>query len=284
MSKKILTKRQQTILTLIYAFRFINSKQIQTFLQHKDHRRINSWLKDLVGNEYIERDFTPVFGTLTKPAVYNLSPKGRAYIRNTYSNVSRKYLARLRDDKDRTKGYRIKCQILVDTYLILYKRYILTFPQTIEKWLSDEVTQRNDSYEFFTPAFFEELDSVLLNRLKPDAYCSSVQKDDSVGHAMIYILDAYIPRLMLRYILKRIFTTLDEESWEDDSTNSLQFYFICPNNMIIIYLKRILPSFLEQYYESTELIFHFATRNQLYNRKKYNTGKTGWIRVSSRDY
>lgn len=133
MSKKILTKRQQTILILIYTFRFINSKQIQTFLQHKDHRRINSWLKDLVEKGYIERDFTPVFGTLTKPAVYNLSSKGRVYMRNTYPNVSRKYLGRLRKDKDRTKGYRIKCQVLADTYLILFEEYTTEFPETVEK-------------------------------------------------------------------------------------------------------------------------------------------------------
>ena len=52
---KLITKKQETILTLIFTFRFINSKQIQEFLQHKDHRRINSWLKDLTEKEYVER-------------------------------------------------------------------------------------------------------------------------------------------------------------------------------------------------------------------------------------
>lgn len=55
MAKKLLTKIQQTILTLLFTFRFINSKQIQQFLQHKDHKRINSWLKDLEEKGYIVR-------------------------------------------------------------------------------------------------------------------------------------------------------------------------------------------------------------------------------------
>ena len=74
MSKKIITNKQKIIQILIYTFRFLNSKQIQVFLNHKDHRRINSWLKDLSDKQYLERDFKPVYGTLTKPAVYFLSP------------------------------------------------------------------------------------------------------------------------------------------------------------------------------------------------------------------
>lgn len=84
MSKKIITNKQKIILILLYIFRFVNSKQIQQFMNHKDHRRINSWLKELVEKQYIERDFKPVFGTLTKPAVFNLSGKGRKYMKEIY--------------------------------------------------------------------------------------------------------------------------------------------------------------------------------------------------------
>ncbi len=51
MAKKIVTKKQEEILQLLYIFRFLNSRQVQEFLGHKDHRRINSWLKDLVKKE-----------------------------------------------------------------------------------------------------------------------------------------------------------------------------------------------------------------------------------------
>lgn len=114
-----ITKKQQTILTLLFTFRFINSKQLQKLLNHKDHRRINSWLKDLVDKEYVVRDFQPIFGTLTKPAIYFLSVKGRDFIRKTFW-VDDFYLKRLREDKKRSKSFRIHCQIIVDCFLIYF--------------------------------------------------------------------------------------------------------------------------------------------------------------------
>ncbi len=131
-------------------------------------------------------------------------------------------------------------------------------------------------------AYYHELEFVLLPKLKPDAY---VYKRISKGivHTCIYTLDAYFPRMMLRYMLTNIFTTLEEEYWEDESIASLQFYFVCPNHMIIVYLRRLLTSFFERY-SGQEIIFHFATRNQLYKRQQDKTKPTGWIDVSSNDY
>lgn len=104
---------------------------------------------------------------------------------------------------------------------------------------------------------------------------------EGITHCAFYVLDAYVPRLMLQYFLKNIFTTLDEEYWEEDDIQSLQIYVLCPNNMVIVYLRRLLKSFLEKYYGGKELVFHFATRNQLNKRIKTKSGKTGWITVSS---
>ncbi|HUD18822.1 MAG TPA: replication-relaxation family protein [Patescibacteria group bacterium] len=276
---KILTKKQQTILTLIFTFRFINSKQLQTFLQHKDHRRINAWLKDLVEKEYIDRDFTPIYGTLTKPAVYFLARKGRDYTRNEYGGWQEHYLARLREDRKRSKGFRIRCQIVVDCFLILFADQVAQYPQIITEQFIEGETLPSKQFHFFTPALYEELDFMLLPHLKPDAY-GYLKKSKRTTHALFYVLDAYIPRMMLRNYLKRIFTVLDEENWESENIQSLQFYFICPNNMVIIYLKRFLSSFLDNYY-GKKLVFNFATRNQLYNKQKTNAASTGWITVSS---
>ncbi len=282
MAKKIITQKQNTILTLIYTFRFINSKQIQIFLNHKDHRRINSWLKDLVEKRYVERDFHPVFGTLTKPAIYFLARKGRDYIRDVYGGWQEAYLARLREDKKRSKAFRIRCQTLAECYLLWLNTQGAQYPDLLTKWFRDGITLRSNQLQLFTPAFYEGLDFALLPHLKPDGYGYS-KKSKGIDHALFYILDAYIPRMMLRNYLKRIFTVLDEENWEDENIQSLQFYFICPNHMVIIYLKRLLSSFLEEYY-GKKLMFLFATRNQVYKRKENNAASTGWITVSSVDY
>jgi hypothetical protein len=280
---KLITKKQETILTLIFTFRFINSKQIQEFLQHKDHRRINSWLKDLTEKEYIERYFKPVFGTLTKPAVYYLAQKGRDYIRSVYGNWNRQYLARLREDRKRSKGFRIRCQIVADCFLILLKQQISEYPEIInKKLLEGSLPSRKELY-FLTPALYDEMDFDLLPQLKPDAY-AYLTEHKKIKHVLFYVVDAYVLQIVLRNYIKRIFTTLAEEDWEEENIESLFFYFICPNNMVIIYLKRILPSFLESYYGDKEIIFNFATRNQLYTRKREKTNSTGWIVFSSIDY
>jgi len=282
MSKKIITKKQQTIITLILSFRFINSKQIQQFLQHKDHRRINTWLKDLEQKNYIVREFKPRFGALTKPTVCYLTVLGRKYIRNTFKNTDEKYLARLRDDKKRSKSFKVRCQVIADCFLIIFSNKVSEFVKDLEVRLKEGITLHYNEFQFFNPAFYHDLDFILLPQLKPDAYVY-IRRRQGITHTCIYVLDAYIPRLMLQYTLKHIFTVLNEEDWEDDSISSLQIYFICPNNMVIIYLRRLLSSFLERYYGSNTLIFHFATRNQLYKRQKEHSEKIGWITVSTDD-
>lgn len=296
MSKKIITNKQKIIQTLLYTFRFLNSKQIQKFLQHKDHRRVNSWLKDLVDKQYIERDFKPIFGTLTKPAVYSLTAKGRSYIRNSYRYQFPKYLKRISRDSKVSKAFRIRCQIIADYYLLLLPPAernnkikgktgidIIDYLQTQLTTNTDEEEEKipMNSIQFFTPAYFPSF--VLLDGIKPDAYIRR-RTIKGIRHAFLFVLDAYIPRFLLRYSLKHIFDTLDEEYWEDESIHCLQFLFLCPNHKIITYCRRLLPSFLERYYGSKEIIFYFITRNQLYARIKNPEKEIEWRRVSSKDY
>ncbi len=286
MAKKIITKKQQTILILIYIFRFLNSKQIQEFLNHKDHRRINVWLKDLTDKGYTERDFKPIYGILTKPAVFNLSPLGRKYIKDIYDYYTPKYLKKIARDNKASKGFKIKCQIVSDWYLMLFppeKSKMLPLIDILEHFLTygkHAETILLNTWQFFTPAMFPSF--ILLEKIKPDAYVRRKTKE-GITHSLLFVLDAYIPKVMLQYFIKKIFATLAEEYWETDDIDALHIYLLCPNKMVIIYLRRLLKSFLERYYGGKELIFHFATRNQMYKRKKAGTGNTGWKKMSSQD-
>lgn len=303
MSKKIVTNKEKEIQTLIYTFRFINSKQIQQFLNHKDHRRINGWLKDLVKKGYLERDFKPIYGILTKPAVYNLAALGRKYMHHAYGYFTPKYLKRIARDNNASKSFKIRCQLIADWYLALFPPQenidgvnkktdkagtktgidILDFLITV---LSTGKEENNgkiplNKLQFFTPCHFPSF--ILLEKIKPDAYLRR-KMTKGITHGLLFALDAYIPRFLLRFTIKRIFDTLYDENWEEDSILSLNFYFLCPNNKIIIYLKRLLPSFLEKYYGSKKLAFYFATRNQLYNWKNGKTENIKWVTFVSTDY
>lgn len=47
MTLKKHTNKQTEILNLIHKYRFLNRIQIQTFLNHKNKKNINTWLNDL---------------------------------------------------------------------------------------------------------------------------------------------------------------------------------------------------------------------------------------------
>ncbi len=318
--KRIVTEKQKLILTLLYCFRFLNSKQIQQFLNHKDHRRINSWLKDLEGKGYIARDFKPIYGTLTKPAVCYLTALGRKHIKDykNYNYYFPKYLKRIVRDNKASKSFRIRCQILADWYLTLKSpkrkeeeskednknntgkedaknqrinkginnsKTGIEIVDYLDEILTNDVPKKEkiplNTIQFFTPAYYPNF--VLLDGIKPDGYMKK-KTTDGINHALLFVLDAYIPRFLLRYSLKKIFDILDENDLDsDDSIKYLHVYFLCPNNKIIIYLRRSLPTFLENYYGKT-LKFHLATRNQLYKKKQGKSEKIDWFTISSTDY
>lgn len=294
MAKKIITKKQRLILMLLYTFRFVNSKQIQEFLNHKDHRRINSWLKDLTSKGYVERDFKKVYGILTKPAVYFLTALGRKDIKEGHNYYFPHYLRRISRDNKSSKAFRIKCQIIADWYLMTFPNNESTLKNNskvgidiidnLELVLENSSKDYKDQIplnklQFFTPAHFP--DFVLLGVIKPDAYLRK-KTTKGITHGLLFVLDAYIPRFLLRYSLKKIFDSLNEESWEDESIQSLHLYYLCPNNKIIIYMRRLLRSYMENYY-GKELMFNFTTRNQLYKKKQGKIDAIPWISISSTD-
>lgn len=193
MAKKILTGKQQLILLLLYCFRFLNSKQIQEFLKHKDHRRINSWLKVLSGRNYIVKDFKPIFGTLTKPAVCYLTIKGRAHIRNNYHSHFPKYLKRIARDKNASKSFRIRCQIIADWYLMLFqntneegkkRKTGIAILDYLETQLSTEIDEKKEKISLNTVQFFY---SCLFPLLYPPWWyktrCISSEKNNQRSYA-----------------------------------------------------------------------------------------------------
>ena len=69
------TEKQKDIIDNVFRFRFINRYQIQKIVGHKDSKRVNVWLKDLVEKNYLGRIYSRKLLENTKPAVYYLSPE-----------------------------------------------------------------------------------------------------------------------------------------------------------------------------------------------------------------
>ena len=65
-----LTTKQTEILKLLYTYRYLTRPQLQKLLNHKDKRRIISWLKDLRDNKFIDWKYNATdFIEKTKPAI-----------------------------------------------------------------------------------------------------------------------------------------------------------------------------------------------------------------------
>lgn len=98
-----LTTKQQTILKLIYRYRFLDRTQIQALFGHKDKRRVISWLKDLRDKGYVDwrYDATDFFAK-AQPAIYYMALNGIRYLRGV-GGYPGEELGKRYKDSDRTQ-------------------------------------------------------------------------------------------------------------------------------------------------------------------------------------
>jgi hypothetical protein len=77
-----ITTKQQTLLRLLYTYRFLDRAQVQTLMHHQNKGRSSKWLKDLKEKQYIEWIYNGIgFSEKTKPAIYYLGLNGIRYLR-----------------------------------------------------------------------------------------------------------------------------------------------------------------------------------------------------------
>ncbi|HEY6736698.1 MAG TPA: replication-relaxation family protein [Candidatus Saccharimonadia bacterium] len=250
-----LTKKQQEILRLLYRFRFLNRIQIQAFLEHKDPKTINMWLRDLRAKGYVEWIYSTHFAEKTKPAIYYLNLNGVRYLRT----VTRKSKA---DDgeiiespayppEELRKRYKepTRSQTFIDR-CVLIADCALTLEQ---QDAANEARGKKLRYYYQTEADY------LLGRsyyhfvlkcelIQPHLiFCQDkIGKDDKEEQTLeSYILEVFdptLPRYRMKKRLSDYVKFLDEEGDEwQDKTNTEQLpivLFVCPSTTDLIYAKR----------------------------------------------
>ncbi len=271
-----LTKKQFRILILIYNFRFIDRKQIQTILKHKNHRRIHSWLTDLVTKNCIERIYSTKMPENTKPAVYYLGKYGRKHLQKYFTGESTKksddeeqkkesnetalyQLTKTYKDSQRTEVFRANCLALVDCYLVC-KRY---------------VTENGYTQEFFPltgcakKELFKKFDSYVMIKKK---------NGRKKSYALIYLTHR-TPRRFTRYRIAEIIKFFQQE-WDYESDQPYPtILIICSNSPIRNYAKKVFESKLE-YYGHPELTIRLAT---LFDFKKDGLDGNIWIQPKNEE-
>ncbi len=253
-----ISEKQQKIIELVYKFRFINRIQLQTLFGHKDARRINAWLKDLVDKNYLGRIYSHKLLENTKPAIYYLANNGITYVQWSsdlhFGNemLEAKYVKKFYEDKKASDTFRKHCVFLCEIYLQL---------KEVEKSIEWE-------YEFYTKTELFSLmrfdkDLSEKRQYMPDVNIYKVKKsgEDSISF-MLELFDPHVPRFALRYKVNQYFKLHDEEDWSDyDSINQKfpKILFILPNQQKLNRLASFIQEKMDGSYDVGDLVFMLTT-------------------------
>lgn len=237
---RAITKKQTTIISLLFCFRFLDRVQIQKFLKHKDEARINNWLKDLTEKDYISRSYTKTFPENTKPAVYHIAKKGIAQIKSQ-NNDDPKLVQKLYREDIRSASFVSSCLILADIYLDLLDR------------TNDEVV-----FQMFVKSDYStHPQATLLNDLSPSAYI----EQSTAGKVKCYFLEvlADLPDKQSRQRIKKYLNFYQSNEWEGVTGQPFPtVLIICPDDKILAYVKHFAMTKLALL-DEPELAINLAT-------------------------
>lgn len=237
-----ITPKQLEILTLIYRFRFLNRHHIQSLLNHKDPRRINSWLKELTEKNILGRLYSTKLKENTKPAIYYLATKSSKILLEQ-EDTNEKILRRAYRDKNASRKLITHSLFLTDVYLLLKEQTIKT----------------KQELHFFTKTDLVEHYYLPYNR--PDAYISLKDKKQSKRY-FLEIIDEGTPRFMLRKKISQYIDYFDEGTWNQRTLHdNPKLLFICPNQNIKDFLNRHIAQVLEE--ETSDLQFFLSLKSAI---------------------
>lgn len=245
------TPKQQEIIKLLYRFRFINTKQIQSFLKHKDKKTINIWLKDLREKHYLEWHYSNKFGENTKPAIYHISINGIKYLkaRNEYPMA---VIQKLYRDGKREEQFIQKCILIADACLNLFKKSTDIPKVTFSFETTNDYANLKSQFHFLTETQVEPL------------LCFIKQQNNKKTYYLVDVFDATLPAYRIRKRLRDYFDFYQSSDWESNIAKTFPIIlFICPAKTDLIYTKRYTKKLLEENQNPDDLHIRFATFDEV---------------------
>lgn len=243
----IITSKQQAILKLLYKYRFLNRIQVQKLLNHKDKRRIISWLKDLREKEYIDWHYDATnFTAKSQPAIYYLSLNGIRYLRSLNLYPTQELRKRYKEPT-RTKVFIDQCLLVVDSCL------------TIQSKSSDA-----QQYTCVLPAEYVDPASEYhyLDELKPHLLFSKHQGKTATNY-LLEDISASLPRYQLRKRLKDYVEYLTN-GWSEANGSIPVALFICPTVADLLYVKRRVRVLMNEHLEDENTHIRVTTLDKIY--------------------
>jgi hypothetical protein len=225
-----ITNKQKEIMDLVFRLRFINRHQIQRLLNHKDPKRINAWLKDLVDKGYLGRIYSHKLLENTKPAIYYLHNNGIVWARyekegnfgGNDGGVELKYIKKYYQDKNASITFVNHCVTLSEFYVQFKEHEYLVnkdrkkpkleyyFETKSEMW----ITRQRELYGKDFNEVKQYIPDLYLERFKnPEG-----PNMDSTTY-FIELFDPKVPRYAIKYKIQQ-FVKLkeDEKEWKNRYT------------------------------------------------------------------
>ncbi len=227
------TKKQQEIITLIPRFRFLDRTHIQSFLHHKDKKRINNWLKDLTEQKYLKRIYdNQIIGKNRRSAIFSLDNNGVRFIK-TQGIWDAAFIHKLYFDKDRSDTFIEHCLL------------IATMCTEFEKKESDIL-----HYEYATESDFCDPDSpfhfLKEAELPIDLCFSKKEKRRKIKHFLLTFFDATLPRYRLRKRIRDYKEYYYGNDWENNTDSTFPIVlFVFQTKQRLIYAKRYTKTLLD---------------------------------------
>jgi len=241
------TPKQLNILLLLYRFRFLNRIQIQKLLNHKDPRRINTWLKDLTTRNIIGRKYSTKLLANTKPAIYHLATKSRAILL-TQPDINEKLLKRVYREKTRSDKLINHCLLVTDLYFLL----------------NNQSQTNKTKLHFYTKT--DLVSHYYLPYKRPDAYIAIESKRQTKRY-FLEIIDGGTPRFMIRSKINQYIEYFQANTWQDrtDHLNPTML-FVCPDELTKIFLNKFILQMQEEEPE-VDIEFFLTTQDQINNNQ-----------------
>lgn len=244
MQKLTITPKQQEILKLIYRYRFLDRIQIQTFLNHKNKKNINTWLKDLTDKQILGRHYTNTIKENTKPAIYYLIAKSKPFL-TTDPDINQDILKRLYRDKKSSEKLINHSVLLADYY---FRQIKILDSRELQFLTKTDLVGRD-----------------LLPPNLPDAYISIKDQND-INRCFLEIIDEGTPRFILRTKIQMYIEYCASNTWQASTGYQMpDILLLCPNNTIKDFLHKHLARALEQdpdinieFYLSTNSPIHWV--------------------------
>jgi DNA-binding PadR family transcriptional regulator len=249
-----ITKQQQTILTYLYHYRFLNRTHIQNFLNHKTHNRINIWLKDLNEQGYVDRIYSREYGENTKPAIYSIGPNGVGFLKDQ-AGLAPQQIQKLRRQSGRSKSFMSRCLMLADIRVTL-----LGFsPDAVS-------TKTRPTYEFTTTAEVqdEENEFHFLSMVRPQLIVTKHESSSKRSYTIIEVFDPTIPSYAIRKRLGEFVNLYKSATWEEATSRPFpKLLFVCPTKAGMIYTKRHARKLIEENQRPSDLHIWVATAGKV---------------------